>query len=135
MPHQFLWLQIPEILVIPLVILAIDIGLKLLATGEEFELQHYMEIGNELVVLAAGASGAIFANDTLQEKWDGALITYGILIALACIYAMVQLALIRRGYLKGKIPLWRAARRSMFLGVFAITLVTVPLILGDTITP
>ncbi|MEA2258508.1 MAG: hypothetical protein QOJ51_1333, partial [Acidobacteriaceae bacterium] len=50
----------------------------------------------DLAILATGATGGIFANDTLVRKWGIGLTVYGILTVLVCISFIAVLAYIRR---------------------------------------
>ncbi len=132
--HQSLWLQIPELLGIPLLVFVILAVIKD-ATGEKrFGPGDAAELGMELSILAAGACGGIFGNETLISRWGFALITYGITVSLTCIVFVAVLARARRWQAGKPVSIGKAVLH-LFLGAIPLGLVTSVLILGYTFTP
>src|ERR1035438_3682339 len=91
-----LFIQLLEILGIP-VVAAIILTFIKVATGDKpFEPELGVDIGMDLSILAAGACGGIFANDTLVKKWPHGLTVYGIFVVLVCILIVAVLSYVRR---------------------------------------
>jgi hypothetical protein len=133
MSHESLWLQIPEIILIPLFALFIITLIKAATAKAPWGNDDAVDIGMDLAILATGACGAIFANEKLYIKFGIGLIVYGILTVLVCIVFVGVLAVIRR---------WRntnvgtgTAIRNVFIGLAPLLLVTALLILGYNYTP
>jgi hypothetical protein len=130
--HQSLWIQIPEIVVIPLVSFIIFLMMK----AEPLTAEHGAEIGSELSILAAGACGAIFANDTLYNKWEIGLIVYGVLMVLLCILIAAILARISRtNQAKDEIVSAVTGALHVLIGAAPIGMVTALLVLGYHFNP
>lgn len=134
--HQNLAIQIPEVIGIPVVAFAIMTMIR----AEEFTTLSGASIGTELSILAAGACGAIFANDTLQPKFGVALTVYGVLVVLLCVLMAAVLSRIKRKAIwvfneSRKMPSIGAAIWHLILGAIPIALVTGLLIMGYTWTP
>lgn len=130
---QSLWLQIPEVIGIPVVALFIITFIRAATSAKKFANEQAVDVGMDLAILATGATGGIFANDTLVRKWGIGLTVYGILTVLVCISFIAVLAYIRR---------WQTvsvsngmAWRNFFLGLFPLGMVTSILILGYTMSP
>lgn len=134
MSAQSLWIQIPEIIGIPLVALLIIGFIKAATAIEPFTNEQAVDLAMDCTVLATGACGSIFANDTLYAKWGMAAVVYGILVTLVCILFIVLLAWIRRWHNWYPVTTWQAYR-NIFIGTFPIALVTMLLILGYTMNP
>ena len=121
--HQSLAVQIPEIVGIPLLAFAIVIFVR----ADEFTPESGSEIGMELAILAAGACGAIFANDTLQAKWGMSLTVYGILVALLCVLFAAILGRVRRRQERARLDPFRPKRTSIGVAILHLILGTIPL--------
>lgn len=134
MSPESLWIKIPEIIGIPLVALFIISFIKAATSPTQWGNENAVDIGMDLSILAAGACGSIFANDTLYKKWGIALNVYGILTVLLCIAFVVVLARAKRWRNKRPVSTGRAIWRMMY-GALPIGLVTALLILGYTMTP
>jgi hypothetical protein len=134
MSPESLWIKLPEIIGIPLVALFIIIFIKAATTPVQYGNENAVDIGMDLSILAAGACGSIFANDTLYKKWGIGLNVYGILVVLLCIAFVVILARAKRWRNQPPISKGLAAWRIAY-GAIPIGLVTVLLILGYTVTP
>jgi hypothetical protein len=134
MSPQSLWLQIPEIIVIPTVALFVITLIKGATALRPFENDQAVDIGMDFAVLSAGACGAIFANETLYSKFGIALIVYGVLVELICILFIGILSVIRRWHNASPVSDRRAAR-NVLIGMVPLGLVTALLILGYTFTP
>jgi hypothetical protein len=130
--HQSLWLQIPEIIIIPLVALFIITLIKAATAAKPFENDQAVDIGMDLSVLATGACGSVFANDTLYNKWGMSLIIYGVLVVLLCISFIGILAIIRRWRNFPPVSNGKAIRNAL-IGAVPLGLVTALLVLGYTV--
>jgi hypothetical protein len=132
--HQSLWVQIPEIVGIPLLALGIIVLLREMSSTKQYGPEDAAEMGMELSILAAGACGAIFANDTLYAKWGVALIIYGIVVSLGCILCATILARTRRWNLGKTVSIGKGIAHLIF-GAVPLGAVTALLILGYTFSP
>lgn len=63
--HQSLWLQIPEIFLFPAIILIASTLIKAASWPGNFGNDQAVDIATDIAVFAAGAGGAVFANDHL----------------------------------------------------------------------
>jgi hypothetical protein len=133
MSHQSLWIQIPEILGIPLVALFIITFIKASTSAKKISNDQAIDIAMDLAILATGAAGSVFANDTLVQKWGMGLIVYGILVVLICISFVAGFAYTRRWQVS---PVSGGrATGNIILGLIPVGLVTAILVLGYTMTP
>jgi hypothetical protein len=130
---QSLWIQIPLIIGIPLLALFIITLIKGATSAKRPGRENAVELGMDYAVLATGACGSIFANDTLYKTWGMAAVVYGIGTTLVCIVFIGILARIRRWSNKN-ISGGRAAWH-IILGMMPLGLVTAILIIGYTISP
>jgi hypothetical protein len=75
----------------------------------------------DLSILAAGACGSVFANDTLYKKWGIALNVYGILVVLLCIAFAAVLARAKRWRnhppVSSRRAAWRIAYGALPIGL------------------
>jgi hypothetical protein len=132
MSSQSLWIQIPLIIGIPLIALLIITLIKGATASLPFGNVDAVDIGMDLAVLATGACGSIFANETLYAKWGIGSVVYGSLTTLICIVFIGWLAVIRRWH--NAAPVSDAqARRNILIGLTPLGLVTAILILGYTL--
>ena len=120
MSSQSLWIQIPLILGIPLAALFIIPLIKGATAHSAYSNEDAVDIGMDLAVLATGACGSIFANDTLYAKWGIASVVYGSLTTLVCIIFIAWLAMIRRWHNTAPVSTrvrdsWHARRTSCSL--------------------
>jgi len=129
MSSQSLWIQIPLIIGIPLVAIVIITLIKGATASLPFSNVDAVDIGMDLAVLATGACGSIFANETLYEKWGIGSVVYGSLTTLVCIVFMVWLAVIRRWHNAAPVS-DSQARTNVLIGLIPLGLVTAILILG-----
>jgi uncharacterized membrane protein AbrB (regulator of aidB expression) len=131
--HQSLAIQIPEIIGIPVLAFTIMVLIK----EDRFVPQQAAQIGMELSILAAGACGAIFANDTLFNKWGVGLIVYGILVVMLCILFAAVLSRVNRRQRERDESSVSAGQafRHLTLGAVPLGLVTAILIFGYTLSP
>jgi hypothetical protein len=134
MSPESLWIKLPEIIGIPLVALFIISFIKAATSPVQFGNENAVDIGMDLSILAAGACGAVFANDTLYRKWGIALNVYGILAVLLCIAFVSVLARAKRWRNQPPVSSGLAAWRIAY-GALPIGLVTALLILGYTMAP
>jgi di/tricarboxylate transporter len=131
--HQSLAIQIPEVIGIPLIAFLIVVLIK----EDQFTPEGAAQIGMELSILAAGACGSIFANDTLFGKWGIGLIIYGILVALLCILFAAVLSRVNRKQRQPNPPTVSVSQAVWhpIVGAVPLGLVTTILILGYTWKP
>lgn len=134
MSSQSLWIQIPEIILIPLLAFVVITLIKGATAARRYSNEQAVDVGLDLCVLATGASGSIFANDTLYAKWGIGVVVYGILATLACILFAGILAWRRRWHNRRPVSQF-AATVNIFIGVFAVEMVTAFLIMGYTLAP
>jgi hypothetical protein len=132
MSHDSLLIQLPEIIGIPVVALFIITFIKAATSAKKFQNDQAVDVAMDLAILATGASGGIFANDTLNQKWGIGVTVYGILTVLICICFVATLAFIRRWQVSpvANVKAWG----NLVLGLIPLGMVTAILILGYTIT-
>jgi hypothetical protein len=136
--YQALAIQIPEILIVPI----LAYGIMVMIRTEAINTFSGTEIGMELSILAAGACASIFANDTLQAKFGIEVTVYGFVVAFLCVFVAALLSRWRRKLIKdyeadtyAQPPSKGAAIVHLMIGAVPMTLVTGLLILGYTWTP
>jgi hypothetical protein len=133
MSSESLWIQIPLIIGIPTLALFAIILIKGATSARRPGTENAVEWGMDFAVLATGACGAIFANDTIYKKWGIGSVVYGIGTTVLCIVFIAVLSVIRR---------WQAPPVSLakaignfIIGLIPLGLVTAILIIGYTATP
>jgi hypothetical protein len=129
MSSQSLWIQIPLILGIPLAALFIIPLIKGATAHSAYSNEDAVDIGMDLAVLATGACGSIFANDTLYAKWGIASVVYGSLTTLVCIIFIAWLAMIRRWHNTAPVSNGQAMFHVL-IGAIPLGLVTAILIMS-----
>ncbi len=134
--HLSLAIQLPEIIGIPLGCLAVMTMIKGDTTPDnrDFGTQDMVEIAMDLAIIATGASGSVFANDVLYEKWKVAMVIYGIFTVLLSIFCVLWLARIRRYHNEPPVTI-EQARKNIMIGFLPVSAVTLILILGYTLSP
>ena len=133
MSSDSLWIQIPLIIGIPVLALWIITLIKGATGAKRPGRENAVDLGMDYAVLATGACGSIFANDTLYKTWGMAAAVYGIGTTLLCIVFIGILARMKRWHNRN-ISAGRAAW-YVILGMIPIGLVTAILIIGYTVTP
>jgi hypothetical protein len=133
MSPESLWIKIPEIILIPLFALFLITLIKGATARKPFSTEEAVDIAMDLAVLATGACGSIFANDTLYKKWGIGLVVYGILVTLGCIVVVGILAWIRRWH--NFLPSNRQAVRNVLIGTIPLEVVTALFVLGYNLSP
>jgi hypothetical protein len=131
MSAQSLWIQIPLIIGIPLATLFVITLIKGATATRPFGNEDAVDVGMDLAVLATGASGSIFANETLYAKWGIGSVVYGSLTTLICIVFIGWLAVRRRWHNAPPVSAIRAWL-NVLIGLVPLGLVTAILILGYT---
>ena len=125
---------IQEILVtigIPIITLVIITPIKAMSSKHDLTTESGVEIGMDIALLAAGACGGIFANESIYKVWGKGVTSYGIFVAFSCIAFVVWLAWIRKRQ-EGTNPSMAKAIFNIFLGTIPLGMVTSILALGYT---
>ena len=134
MSSESLWIQLPLMIGIPLLAMWIITLIKGATAARRPGPGNAVEVGMDYAVLATGACGSIFTNDTIYKTWGGvAVVTYGIVTTLLCIVFIGILARIRR-WQGGRVTRFKAFR-NILLGVFPLAMVTAILIVGYPVHP
>lgn len=134
MSADSLWIQLPLMIGIPVLVLWVIQLVKGASGAKRPGPENAVEVGMDYAVVATGACGSIFTNDTIYQTWGGiAVTTYGIVTILLCIVFIGVLARIRRW--QGRSVGHLMAVRNIFLGLIPLGMVTAILIVGYTINP